>query len=709
HYTGPSISHRGDKLLFASGMTGARDIFVLDFNTGDVTPIIEHESDDYSPVWSMDDRSVFFVSEREGNPEIYMADIDVSQKGDEILHYFGNEIDNQAPVVERTGSAGNLLGVHMTTQREKVDRIGFYIDADPAPFTWQIRSFVDGKPSDPLYEGTASPQETGWFSLDVGPYEIPQDYLLNILFQEDNKPILGMAAEGADYRTWTFDPSQAGEEVLQYFDDRQELSAPKILRTGPAGSGLGMQMTSSSGQISRIEFFIDADPAPFTWQILPFTDGEPVNEPLYEGTAEPQETGWFSIDVGSSDVPEDYLVAIIFQEDDKPVLGLATGGEDYRGWYAFSGGWSNPQQRPLMIRAVVPSGTGGQWQNSKEQPLMIRAIASSEYAGPIRLTESPGFDGDPAPAPDGDRLAFASDRGGNLDLWLMNVDGSQLEPLTNTQALERQPAWSPDGSQLVFRSETNGNQDIYLIQDDGSELMQLIQDEAIDTDPVWAMDGDRVLYASMRDDSFEIFSLNLINPKPQRLAVGAGNLRHPEVGAFDEAEIKTYRLNDYHAKQQVTPQSVSVSQAQSLRVNMVDIEAKPGDRIEMPLVLASDTGIAYVLAEVNYESTVLRLISHGMEEDSQVKTIHAIHPEILPSKRGWARVGWTGIETPPNGQLIVPLTFEILKGTLRPTTEVVPALVQAFDANQNLMAGIIDPGKIRILGNPVSVPDWMLY
>jgi Tol biopolymer transport system component len=58
-----------------------------------------------------------------------------------------------------------------------------------------------------------------------------------------------------------------------------------------------------------------------------------------------------------------------------------------------------------------------------------------------RLTRNESFDGDPAWSPDGQRIAFISDRDGNDEIYVMNADGSGQQRLTRTPEDESFPAW----------------------------------------------------------------------------------------------------------------------------------------------------------------------------------------------------------------------------------------------------------------------------
>ena len=66
--------------------------------------------------------------------------------------------------------------------------------------------------------------------------------------------------------------------------------------------------------------------------------------------------------------------------------------------------------------------------------------------------------------PDGKKIAFVSNRSGNYDIWMINVDGSRLENLTDNPAQDTSPAWLPGGKELAFVSTRDGGSDIYTIE-----------------------------------------------------------------------------------------------------------------------------------------------------------------------------------------------------------------------------------------------------
>lgn len=109
-------------------------------------------------------------------------------------------------------------------------------------------------------------------------------------------------------------------------------------------------------------------------------------------------------------------------------------------------------------------------------------------------------------------LAFASNRSGNFDLYLLDVKATRREEaetglvrLTSHASNETEPAWSPDGLRLAFVSDRAGSKDIYVMNLDGSDLVQLTDDPANDTSPVWSPDGTAIVFVSDRDGNRNIY------------------------------------------------------------------------------------------------------------------------------------------------------------------------------------------------------------
>jgi Tol biopolymer transport system component len=123
-----------------------------------------------------------------------------------------------------------------------------------------------------------------------------------------------------------------------------------------------------------------------------------------------------------------------------------------------------------------------------------------------RVTFGPGLQTDATFSPDGRTIAYASDRGGNFDIWIQPVSGGQARQLTSSPAQERQPSWSPDGRRLVFRADGNPG-GLFVIPADGGVPRQVSSFGAY---PSWSRDGAEVMFRMERfgeglnDDLFAV-------------------------------------------------------------------------------------------------------------------------------------------------------------------------------------------------------------
>ena len=125
-----------------------------------------------------------------------------------------------------------------------------------------------------------------------------------------------------------------------------------------------------------------------------------------------------------------------------------------------------------------------------------------------RLTNHPEWDGSPSWSPDGNRIAFVSYRDGVGEVYVVNADGTNLHRLTNSPNHEEDIAWSPDGIRIAFASEGEGNKDIYVMNADGSDVRQLTNPTSNDSRPSWSPDGRRIAFESRRERNWDIYVMN---------------------------------------------------------------------------------------------------------------------------------------------------------------------------------------------------------
>jgi Tol biopolymer transport system component/serine/threonine protein kinase len=142
-----------------------------------------------------------------------------------------------------------------------------------------------------------------------------------------------------------------------------------------------------------------------------------------------------------------------------------------------------------------------------------------------QLTDNVAPDTRPVWSPRGDKIAFMSTRDGAPEIYVMNADGRNPVRLTfgavarsGRATWAGRPSWSPDGCKIAFSSNRDGNLEIYVTNVDGSGLTRLTSDSADDVHPSWSPDGRQIAFASSRELGHQqIFVMNADGSDPKRL------------------------------------------------------------------------------------------------------------------------------------------------------------------------------------------------
>jgi TolB protein len=128
-----------------------------------------------------------------------------------------------------------------------------------------------------------------------------------------------------------------------------------------------------------------------------------------------------------------------------------------------------------------------------------------------RLTYGDWDDIDPALSPDGGKVAFASNRDGQWDLYVLEILTGEILRLTDTPEYEASPSWSPDNQWLACERYQDENLEIAIVSlvNPEQEIIFLTQDPAFDHSPAWAPDGRHVAYVSNRAGNNDIWLADL--------------------------------------------------------------------------------------------------------------------------------------------------------------------------------------------------------
>jgi dipeptidyl aminopeptidase/acylaminoacyl peptidase len=104
-------------------------------------------------------------------------------------------------------------------------------------------------------------------------------------------------------------------------------------------------------------------------------------------------------------------------------------------------------------------------------------------------------------SPDGQWIAFSSERAGSTDIWIGRSDGSGLRRLTFLEGFAGTPRWSPDGESIVFDLRPPSAQpDIWVVRVAGGETRQLPTNPGGADLPSWSNDGRWIYFHAVFDD-----------------------------------------------------------------------------------------------------------------------------------------------------------------------------------------------------------------
>ncbi len=152
-----------------------------------------------------------------------------------------------------------------------------------------------------------------------------------------------------------------------------------------------------------------------------------------------------------------------------------------------------------------------------------------------RLTFHPSQDGFPAWTPNNESIVFTSDRTGDAEIYIMNADGSNVQLLASRPTtFETQPYVSPDGTMVAFSSQTAVNSvgEIVVMGIDGSNIQQLTSTGGLNYAPTFSPDSSKILFVSDREVDDDIYIMNVDGSEQQPLTVDPGNDTTPYWGSL---------------------------------------------------------------------------------------------------------------------------------------------------------------------------------
>lgn len=161
-----------------------------------------------------------------------------------------------------------------------------------------------------------------------------------------------------------------------------------------------------------------------------------------------------------------------------------------------------------------------------------------------KLTDTPGYDAEATVSPKGDLIVFTSMRDGDLELYTMKIDGSDVRRVTNVPGYDGGAFFSPDGTKLLWRAsrpkegaELNEyrdllaqglvmptNMELYVANVDGSDMRRITDLGQANWAPYWHPSGERIIFASNhqspRGFPFTLYMINVDGTGLEQVSYG---------------------------------------------------------------------------------------------------------------------------------------------------------------------------------------------
>jgi Tol biopolymer transport system component len=386
----PRLTADGETIVFVSDRDGNTDLWSLHTTSLQESKITNSEASEYDPFITKDS-TILYVSEADGDAEIYRMPISSGGSSGEIVYgtspgEFGTTTSVNSPILMLYNASPGTIS-----------QLEFYIQDKVAPFKWKITTWNEDAPGDILAEGEATPTDIGWYEIDTGGVSNPSVFAVIVYPENDyepafgaNNPAPGETVHGKWYAPW--------ED--RWLDHEWNLLFKVIIETAPP-----IQLTNNS-----------------------VADRYPAASP--DGSQ---------------------IVYSSNQGDTFDIWVMQADGTDARQLTDGEGNNTKPTWSSDGSRIAFVSDRDGQ--------LDIYQIGI-DGNGLTRLTQHDGIDDDPCWSLDGERLLFSSNRNGEQEIYVMTPGTQTASRLTYTSGVSSQPHTGPILTQWI----ANTNSENYIYQ-----------------------------------------------------------------------------------------------------------------------------------------------------------------------------------------------------------------------------------------------------
>jgi Tol biopolymer transport system component len=144
-------------------------------------------------------------------------------------------------------------------------------------------------------------------------------------------------------------------------------------------------------------------------------------------------------------------------------------------------------------------------------------------------------------SPDGRQLVYSSERSGQSKIYIVDIKSGSQSTLSTEETYGRDydPDWSQDGKKIVFVSDRQAiKTQLYLMNaDGGNQTLLTNENDPRSSSPSWSVDGSKIVFQSERDESFEIFVINVNGTGLTRLTTNQAQDWNPDWAITSPPEV----------------------------------------------------------------------------------------------------------------------------------------------------------------------------
>lgn len=133
----------------------------------------------------------------------------------------------------------------------------------------------------------------------------------------------------------------------------------------------------------------------------------------------------------------------------------------------------------------------------------------------------------PSFSPDGSKIAFMTNRDGNMEIYAVNRDGSGVRRITRHPGNDTSPTWSPAGNQVAFTSDRTGTPQIYIVDADGVGQPRRVTSESWADRATWSPIFSEIAYAGRTGPGFDIKIVDIASGAIRVVTDGVGSNESP--------------------------------------------------------------------------------------------------------------------------------------------------------------------------------------